>query len=307
VPSGIVLGVATAVSWGSADFLARFATRSVGSVRALLGMQFWGALFVTILLFFARDWGHLFDGSGWQPWAWGILAGSINTFAMLALYRAFEIGKLSLVGPVSASYPALTVILSLLAGERLSPYRAIGIAAALLGVVFVAAGEKSPDSPAGSDQSNEASTDLPKLRGIPGHRVSGLGWAIAAAISFAVLFWLLGVRMIPRTGALATVWLIRVSGALITLIVLFANKIPLPVKNKRTRAQFYTMGYLDTAAFALSNLGMRIEQVAVVSVLGSLYGAVTVALAAAFLKERIAPMQWTGIAAIFLGVVLMNA
>jgi drug/metabolite transporter (DMT)-like permease len=306
VSSGILLGVATAVSWGSADFLARFATRSVGSVRALLGMQFWGAIFVTILLFFARDWGHLFDGSGWQPWAWGILAGSINTFAMFALYRAFEIGKLSLVGPVSASYPALTVILSLLSGERLSAYRAIGIAAALLGVVFVAAGEKSSDSPAVSDQSHEVSTDSPKSRGIPGHRVSGIGWAIAAAVSFAILFWLLGICMIPRTGALATVWLIRVSGALITLTVLLVNKIPLPVKSKRTRAQLYTMGYLDTAAFALSNLGMRIEQVAVVSVLGSLYGAVTVALAAAVLKERIAPMQWTGIAAIFLGVALMN-
>ena len=37
MPSGIVLGVATAVAWGSSDFLARFATRSVGSVRALLG------------------------------------------------------------------------------------------------------------------------------------------------------------------------------------------------------------------------------------------------------------------------------
>jgi drug/metabolite transporter (DMT)-like permease len=270
VPSGIALGVLTAVSWGSADFLARFATRTVGSVRALFGMQFWGAIFVTILLFFARDWGHLFDGSGWQPWAWGILAGSINTFAMLALYRAFEIGKLSLVGPVSASYPALTVILSLLSGERLSAYRAFGIVAAVLGV-------------------------------------PGLGWAIAAAFSFAILFWLLGRRMIPRTGALATVWLIRVTGALITFVVLLATKIPLPVKNKRTRAQLYTMGYLDTAAFALSNLGMRIEQVAVISVLGSLYGVVTVALAAIFLKERIAPLQWTGIAAIFLGVALMNA
>jgi drug/metabolite transporter (DMT)-like permease len=286
VPSGIVLGVATAVSWGSADFLARFATRSVGSVRALFGMQFWGAIFVTILLFFARDWGHLFDGSGWQPWAWGILAGSINTFAMLALYRAFEMGKLSLVGPVSASYPALTVILSLLSGERLSAYRALGIIAAVLGVVFVAAGEKSS--------------------GVPGPRVSGIGWAIAAAFSFAILFWLLGLCMIPRTGALATVWLIRVSGALITLVVLLAKKIPLPVKDKRTRAQLYTMGYLDTAAFTLSNLGMRIEQVAIISVLGSLYGAVTVALAAIFLKERIAPLQWTGIAAIFLGVALMN-
>src|ERR1700752_655771 len=106
-------------------------------------MQFWGAIFVPILLFFARDWGHLFDGSGWQPWAWGILAGAINTFAMLALYRSFEIGKLSLVGPVSASYPALTVVLSLFSGERLTPFRAIGILAALLGVFLVGTGEKS--------------------------------------------------------------------------------------------------------------------------------------------------------------------
>jgi drug/metabolite transporter (DMT)-like permease len=291
VPSGVLLGVATAVSWGSADFLARFATRSVGSIRALLGMQFWGAIFVTILLFFAHDWGHLFDGSGWQPWAWGILAGAINTFAMLALYRAFEIGKLSLIGPVSASYPALTVVLSLFSGERLTLYRSIGIFAALLGVFLVATGEKSSDAP------NSAA----KSKGI-----AGLGWAIAASLSFGLLFWLLGLRMIPRTGALATVWLIRVTGALLTFFVLLSKKIPLRIKNKRTSAQLYGMGYLDTAAFVLSNLGMRIEQVAVVSVLGSLYGAVTVALAAIFLKERIAPLQWTGIASIFLGVTLMN-
>ena len=59
MPSGVALGLATAASWGSADFFARFAARSVRSVRALLGMQAWGAVFVTILLFFARDWGHL--------------------------------------------------------------------------------------------------------------------------------------------------------------------------------------------------------------------------------------------------------
>ena len=291
MPSGIVLGVATAVSWGSADFLARFATRTVGSVRALLGMQFWGAIFVTILLLFARDWGLLFDGSGWQPWAWGILAGAINTFAMLSLYRAFEIGKLSLVGPISASYPALTVVLSIFSGERLTLIRVFGIVATLLGVLLVAIGEK----PAAASNATE------KSKGI-----AGLGWAIAASLSFGFLFWLLGLRMIPRTGALATVWLIRVTGAVLTFFVLLARKIPLRIKNTRARAQLYGMGYLDTGAFVLSNLGMRIEQVAVVSVLGSLYGAVTVALAAIFLKERIAPLQWTGIAAIFLGVTLMN-
>ncbi|HEY1423096.1 MAG TPA: DMT family transporter [Candidatus Acidoferrum sp.] len=290
MPSGIVLGVATAVAWGSSDFLARFASRSVGSARALLGMQAWGLLFITILMVFSRDWGHLFDGSGWQPWAWGILAGVITTSAMLALYRAFEIGKLALVGPVSASYPALTVILSLLSGERLSLHRAVGIVAALLGVILVAAGEKT-SSDAGAEKSRVT---------------AGLGWAIAAAFGFAIVFWLLGIRVIPRAGAVATVWLIRITGLLITLTVVLVRKIPLRIKSKRTRAQLYTMGFFDTGAFAFSNLGMRVEQTAIVTVLGSLYGAVTVAFAAIFLKERIAPLQWLGIASIFLGVALIN-
>ena len=288
---GILLGVATAFAWGSADFLARFATRAVGNLRAVLGMQAWGATFATVLLLVTRDWGHLFDRSGWQPWAWGILAGAINAFAMLALYRSFEIGKLSLVGPVSASYPILAVVLSALSGERLSICRALGIAAALLGVFLVATG----------DNSDSKRNETEKPRGI-----AGLGWAIAAAFGFGILFWLLGIRIIPRTGALPTVWLIRVTGTVITFCLVIAKNIPLRIKNKRTRAQVYGMGFLDTAAFALSNLAMRLEQVAVVSVLGSLYGAVTVAFAAIFLQERIALLQWTGIAAIFLGVALMS-
>ena len=249
-------------------------------------------MFVTVLLLFTRDWGHLFDRSGWQPWAWGILAGAVNTFAMLALYRSFEIGKLSLVGPVSASYPILAVVLSALSGEQLSICRALGIAAALLGVFLVATG----------DNSGSKRYDTEKPGGI-----AGLGWAIAAAFGFGILFWLLGIRIIPRTGALPTVWLIRVTGTVITFCLVIAKNIPLRIKNKRTGAQVYGMGFLDTAAFVLSNLGMRLEQVAVISVLGSLYGAVTVAFAAIFLKERIALLQWTGIVAIFLGVALMSA
>ena len=287
---GIFLGVATALVWGSSDFLARFAARSVGSPRALLGMQSWGLLFITILLVFSRDWGHLFDGSGWQPWAWGILAGAITTTAMLALYRAFEIGKLALVGPVSASYPALTVILSLLSGERLSLHRALGIVAALLGVILVAAGEKS---------SADAAAEKSKV-------TAGLAWAIAAAFGFAIVFWLLGIRVIPAAGAVATVWLIRITGLVITLTVVWIRKIPLRIKSRRTSAQLYTIGFFDTGAFVLSNMGMRVESTAIVTVLGSLYGAVTVTLAAIFLKERIAPLQWLGIVSIFAGVALIN-
>jgi drug/metabolite transporter (DMT)-like permease len=66
------------------------------------------------------------------------------------------------------------------------------------------------------------------------------------------------------------------------------------------------MGAMDTGAFVLSNRGMQMEQVAVISVLGSLYGAVTVGLAAIFLREHVSRSQWVGIGMIFLGVFLIS-
>src|ERR1700716_3560291 len=102
---GILLGLLTALTWGGADFIARFATHRIGALRSLLYMQLTGFLLLSFLLPALGGWGHLADGSGWQPWAWGFLAGSFNAMSGLALYRAFEIGKMAVVAPLSASYP----------------------------------------------------------------------------------------------------------------------------------------------------------------------------------------------------------
>src|ERR1700741_1363424 len=124
---GILLGLLTALTWGSSDFLARFATHRMSTLRTMLYMQFTGFLLLTIALPWRGGWGHLADGSGWQPWAWGALAGCVNAVSTLSLYRSFEIGKMAVVAPLSASYPVLSVSLSLLSGERLIAARAAGI------------------------------------------------------------------------------------------------------------------------------------------------------------------------------------
>src|SRR5206468_4012975 len=191
---GILLGLLTAVTWGGSDFLARFATHRMGTLRAMFYMQVIGFVALTISLPWLGGWGHLTDGSGWRPWAWGVLAGCINAVCTLALYRSFEIGKMSVVAPLSASYPALSVTLSVLSGERLSAPRAVGIACTMLGVLLVAGGEKAPDA-------NDAEGERRSGKGI--------GWALCSAIGFGFLFWLLGIRMIPRIGAAPTVWMIR--------------------------------------------------------------------------------------------------
>ena len=134
---------------------------------------------------------------------------------------------------------------------------------------------------------------------------NGVVLGIATAVSWGTSDFIARFA-IKSTGSVRALFGVQCWGA-VFLTILLAQKSPLRIAGKRAGAQLYSMAFFDTAAFALSNLGMRIEQVAIVSLLGSLYGAVTVALAAIFLRERIAPLQWSGIAAIFLGIVLMNS
>src|SRR5436853_630172 len=207
---GILLGLLTALTWGGADFIARFATHRIGALRSMLYMQLIGFVTLTISLPLLGGWGHLADGSGWQPWAWGFLAGFFNAMAGIGFYRAFEIGKMAVVAPLSASYPALTLLLS---------------------------------------------------------------------------------------------WM---TGALLIAAVIFVSKQPVRLLRGGVRWMVLGMGVFDTGAFVLSNLGMKMEQVAVISVLGSLYGAVTVGLAAIFLKEHVSRWQWLGIATVSLGIFLIS-
>ena len=288
---GILLGLLTSLTWGGADFIARFATHRIGALRSMLYMQLTGFLLLCFLLPALGGWGHLADGSGWQPWAWGFLAGSFNAMSGLLLYRAFEIGKMAVVAPLSASYPALTLLLSWMTGERVSTVRIVGILCTLAGVVVVAGGEKTPDE-------NDAEAVQRSGRGI--------GWAVFAAVGFAVLFWLLGTRVIPSVGAIQTVWMIRLTSALLTAAVVLISKQPMQLPHDEVRWMVLSMGAFDTGAFVLSNLGMKMEQVAVVTVLSSLYGAVTVGFAAIFLKERVSRWQWIGIVTIFVGIFLIS-
>jgi len=292
---GILLGLATALSWGSADLFARFATRRMGTFRTMLYMQMCGFCLVTLVMPRLGGWGHLFDSSGWQPWAWGILAGLLNTFSTLALYRSFEIGKLSIVAPISACYPVLTILLSALTGERLTPLRLGGLALTIAGVIVVARGEQAPGDANPIDEQMQ-----PTKKGL------GVNWAIFSAACFGVMFWLLGLRVVPLLGSAPSVWIIRLTSALTTaLVMLFAGQSrALPLR--RDMPLLLGVGMLDTCAYVFNNYGMAHEQTSVVSVLASLYGAVTVALAALLLREKVSAPQWFGIVAIFVGIILIS-
>jgi len=295
---GILFGLLTAFLWGSSDFVARFAAHRIGALRTTLYMQFSGFLLLTIFLPRVGGWGHLMDGSGWQPWAWGALAGVANGISTLSLYRSFEVGKMAVVAPLSASYPALTVVLALLSGEHLTGRRILAIAFVLAGVVLVAGGEKAPTENGGGSFATSSETK----------KGNGIRWALTSAVGFGVLFWLLGTQVVPHVGYAATVWMIRLTSSVVTAIVILSLKQPIALPRTAGPVPVWLigMGLFDTGAFVLNNRGMQLEQVSVVSVLASLYGAVTIMLAAIFLPEKISRWQWIGIIAIFAGIYLIT-
>jgi drug/metabolite transporter (DMT)-like permease len=292
--SGVVLGLASAWCWGSADFAARFTSRRVGAYRALFFMQFFGFILLGVYL----KWSGGFSrgvAPGWQPWALAASAGLLNVAASLALYHSFEVGTLSIVGPVSSSYPALTVALSLFSGERIHLLQGIGLAVTLAGVIFASTSFsilKAKTNQAGGAES--------------AHLSKGVGWAIAAALGFGVMFWFLGYHVLPVVAAPVSVWVMRLTSIVALGLVALPARQSLKLPSGLVWWGLFAAGILDTSAFLANNAGLQLGQVSVVSVLASLYGAVTVLLAWIFLRERLEISQWCGIAMIFAGIVLVS-
>jgi drug/metabolite transporter (DMT)-like permease len=296
----IILGLTGALCWGGADFAARFASRRVGAYRTLFFMQFFGFIALSVYLKFR---GGFFEGiaPGWHPWALAALAGVINMIASLSLYYSFQIGVMSIVAPVSSAYPALTVALAIASGERITSLRGVGLAVTLVGVILAATTfTPSAASPVNANSLKESTAKE------TAHLSKGVGWALLAALGFGVLFWFLGFYVVPAVGPTISVWAIRLTSFSVLALAAIPARQSLNLPRGSVWWQLAAVGFLDTAAFVANNAGLHTGQVSVVSVLASLYGAVTVLLAWIFLREKLERTQWLGIILIFAGIVLVS-
>lgn len=300
---GILLGLTAALNWGVADYMARFATRRIGSLRALLFMQLFGFIALTAGMAVAGHWSNFFPSFPGRVWLWIALAGMLSALGALALYRSFEIGALVLVSPIAASYPALTVLLSISTGERLTRMHALGVCAVILGVILAALA-LPPKNEAAAENKSAAQNESAPYR--QRHLLRGVPWALAAALIFGVNYWILGFHVMPVFGGVASVWVIRlISFVLLALLLRPLGQSPAAPRGSTAWLIFF-IGITDTAGFLANNLAFKQAQISIATVLASLYGVVTLFFAAVFLRERLGRTQWLGVALIFLGVALVS-
>ncbi|HEY7587521.1 MAG TPA: DMT family transporter [Thermoplasmata archaeon] len=283
--SDLFFGLATALGYGTGDFLARQAAHRVGHFRVLFYME---AISLCALLPAAL----ILESSAWH-WslAWGIVAGlgAVNVFASLFLYRSFEYGVLSVVSPLVSTYPAVTAGLAILfLGQYPGPLGSVGIVLALAGVVLISRSRAHPQSPQ------------------PRNARVGLISAILAFAGYGVFYFALE-YVVSDTGPVSAAAIVRVVGV---GILLAARGMSSAMKTDMPRDLWPTIlaiGLLDTFAFVAYNVGIVSGSVAIIGTLSGLFSAVTVALATVVLRERLTLPQYAGMGSIFLGVALMAA
>ncbi len=215
--------------------------------------------------------------------AWAVLAALFGTLGLIAFYRGMAAGAMSVVVPLAAVAAGIPVVWGLVQGDHVSFLQEIGFVAALGGGLMASL----------------------ERRGERARFAAGTGWAILALLGFGCYYiplhasathdWLWP-SLIFRATSVTIVWSAilltraRVHGVRPHLVALAA------------------IGLLDTGgntlfAAASSSHGL----LSVVSVLASLYPAVTVLLARFVLRERVERTQDLGVLVTLAGVVLISA
>lgn len=306
-----LLSLSGALVYGAADFLGGLAAKRLSAVLVSAIAAVSGLVVMLVAL-------PVLGGS-WETadLAWGALSGVIGSVAIALLYASLAIGPMSILSPLTALMSAVTPMLwgTLVGSERFGPLGVWGLAVALVAVVLVGfVPERGAVRPSAKGLAFAVGSGLAigAYYIVISHTSDESGVAPLVAnrlVSAALLFTAVAVpalvsRRSARTGAA-----MRVPVAVATFRPATGGAGPdaagtasareAPDRRAFLRAGIALAlagGVLDSIANVLLLLGIRAGDLAVAAVIGAMYPAGTILLAAIVLRERIAPVQWAGLA-----------
>lgn len=284
-------GAIAAVSWGSADFIARFTGRGIGHLSALFGMFTVGAIVLSIIVW-QQELPLLMDSSGY----WLLLiSGAGIMFSTLLLYWGLARGPVTIVAPIVGSYPLFNVSLAFILGSRLESVQWIAILVVIGGIWLVAQASSNFETDGADGEQTYSKKELKKTIGIALASSLGFGISIAAVQSATIIY-----------GEVQTVCITRWIG-LIIILLMFLGKREAPAVSISWWPLISLQGLLDAGAYLSITAGSHSDSPEITVVVASAFSAVTVILARVFLKEQMSWSQWGGVIMVVAGVGILSA
>jgi drug/metabolite transporter (DMT)-like permease len=276
LPLVVLIGMSSALIFGSADFLGGLASKRISPLRvtavaAAVGL----VLLLAVYPIFGGVW-------SWSAVIFGGLSGVSGALAISLLYACLAIGPMSILSPVTAVVSAIVpaAVGIFVAHNHLCTLGYVAIALALIAVVLV-----------GFVRDERAVR--PTVRGLIMAVFSG---------AFIGLFLVL-INLTPKNSGLIPLIANRGVNATIMLVAVGILSLVARRNGKPTAGGWrpgirlaIACGIVDVVANCGLLLGIRLGELTVIAVLTALYPAGTIILARIVLKERIALVQYVGLA-----------
>mgnify|MGYP001259602807 CR=1 FL=1 len=278
----VILGLTVALLWGSADTLATFATKRIGSAATTRVAQVAGLLLVALVALAASASLGLLSLSTHAlvlSILYGVVLGGVAAAAYFTLYKSLSHGPLAVVSPVVSAQGGVTLLLAVsLLQERLGGFPLFFLLATFAGVLF-------------------ASTNVKVLGQLGPRSLIGAGgaYSLAALVCFGVISFGIGIASRETTWLLSVFW-IRLFSCI--FLAVFLPPLESAAQGNARAGWGYLLagvvGCADAGGLLLLSVAMASGSIGVAGMLSSAYGIIPLAVGVSFLKERLTTPQLLG-------------
>lgn len=268
--------------WGVADFVVARAVRKAGAFTIFLWSQAIGLfLYAPMLLAFGVVRAPSSAATGTI-----LVAGFLAIAAYLSYYKGLQVGKVSLVAPISACWAIVTVALSsFFLNESLSSFQILAVSLAIFGAVMV-------------------SFKWEDVRKLDFRNVAvGIKYAFLAMICWALYYSLLDV-LVSELSWFLPVLFVRLAAVFYLFTYSWATKRDIAFP-RGVASMVALTGFLEFVSFLSYGIGINSEYTAIVAPISATSPVVTITLAKLFFGETLDPNQKMGIVAVLVSLVLL--
>lgn len=289
----LIGGLGAAALWASATLASSRSSRMIGSRVVLAWVMLIGALVSFPLALVSPSPAMI------EPSTVGlvVLAGICYVVGLGLVYAALQIGKASIVAPITATEGALAAVIAVALGDPIGMFTGAMLAIIAIGVVLSSLERSTSDVPAiGSDIVADAldgpfspMSATPPLA--PGAARRSALLAAGAAFVFGV-----GLFSTGRAASLVPIAWIAFSARLVGLALI---TVPLALRGRfhltRPAAPLLLIAGLAEVLGSLAFAWGSRESIAITAVLGSQFAAITAVVAFLLFGERLARVQLVGV------------
>jgi drug/metabolite transporter (DMT)-like permease len=273
---GILSGLASALVWGTGDFIGGVAARRSTQFQVVALSSLAAVCLMVPATVLA---GEAFPSS--RTVAWSLAAGLSGAVGVAALYQGLATGAAAVVAPTSAvTAAAVPVITGSIVQGLPPPTDLAGIVFGLSGIWLV---------------SNLGQAERPASASV-------VSLGLLAGLGFGGFFVM--IAQVDPSALFAPLVIVKVAALAFGLIAVAARREGLP--SLRSNPLALLTGVFDTAGNLFFLLAARATSLPVAGVLSSMYPAVTVALSVLLFRERVGRGQAAGVVLCVAAVILIS-